>query len=206
MQLVLRSTSFARAIGIAFDQTRLHGASSPAIGMRLLKAVAEPGGMPLRSKRGGPSTIPRGCRPLRSLPRVSLPPSALLLDRRLPSRYALVCFSMTERFAKIAITLPPGDLAAADRLARALDRSRSWIVAEAVRRYVVEQDQAAGAPLDATRRVQLSRDMSLSAEARVLEAEDVSVVPAIGARQFESPRVFRTFDEFTAWRRQRSPT
>jgi hypothetical protein len=32
-------------------------------------------------------------------------------------------------YARIAITLPDADLAAADRLARAQDRSRSWIVA-----------------------------------------------------------------------------
>lgn len=113
---------------------------------------------------------------------------------------------MTKRYAKIAITLPPVDLAAADRLARVMDRSRSWIVAEAVRRYVVEQEQLADAPLDVTRRVQLARDMSLSAEARVLEAEEIAVVPAIDAQQFDSPRIFRTFDEFTAWRRERSPT
>ena len=43
-------------------------------------------------------------------------------------------------FARSAITLPAEEFAAADRLAAAQDRSRSWIVAEAVRRYVREQD------------------------------------------------------------------
>ena len=52
-------------------------------------------------------------------------------------------------FARIAITLPSVELAAADRLAAAQDRSRSWIVAEAVRRYVREPVPR----LDATARV-----------------------------------------------------
>lgn len=38
-------------------------------------------------------------------------------------------------FARIAITLPQEVLAAADREARRLDRSRSWIIAEAIRRF-----------------------------------------------------------------------
>lgn len=40
-------------------------------------------------------------------------------------------------YARIAITLPPEDLATADRLAAEQDRSRSWIVAEAIRQYAV---------------------------------------------------------------------
>ncbi|WP_310569668.1 hypothetical protein [Gemmatimonas sp.] len=113
---------------------------------------------------------------------------------------------MTERCARIAVTLPDGDLAAADRLARTLDRSRRLIVAEAVRRYVADHDHVVDSPLDATRRTRLSRDMSLSAEARVLEADEIAVVPDIGAQQFESPRIFRTFDVFTTWRQHRSST
>jgi metal-responsive CopG/Arc/MetJ family transcriptional regulator len=52
---------------------------------------------------------------------------------------------MTSRqpYARIAITLPPEDLAAADRLAAQQDRSRSWIVAEAVRQYVAAQERSA---------------------------------------------------------------
>jgi len=46
-------------------------------------------------------------------------------------------------YARIAITLPPDDLAAADRLAAAHDRSRSWIVAEALRQYVVWSEASA---------------------------------------------------------------
>lgn len=38
-------------------------------------------------------------------------------------------------FARIAITLPQEVLASADRLARRLDRSRSWVIAEAIRQF-----------------------------------------------------------------------
>ncbi len=109
---------------------------------------------------------------------------------------------MTARYAKIAITLPPEDLAAADRLARQHDRSRSWIVAEAVRRYVAEQERTSGETLDASRRAQLQRDLSLTAEQRLREAEDIAVVPQDQPGALEQPRVFRTYDEFAEWRRR----
>jgi len=56
----------------------------------------------------------------------------------------------SKRYARIAITLPEQDLAAADRMALAKDRSRSWIVAEAIRRYAAGEGQSpstAAAPL-----------------------------------------------------------
>ena len=45
-------------------------------------------------------------------------------------------------FARIAITLPPETLRAADELAARHDRSRSWIVAEAIRQYAASQSGA----------------------------------------------------------------
>jgi hypothetical protein len=56
-------------------------------------------------------------------------------------QYYWVLFSMKSEhpYARIAITLPPEDLAAADRLAAALDRSRSWVIAEALRQFVAAQ-------------------------------------------------------------------
>ena len=50
-------------------------------------------------------------------------------------RYYSVLSNMSTPYARISITLPAEDLAAADRLAAQQDRSRSWIVAEAIRRY-----------------------------------------------------------------------
>ncbi|WP_310570528.1 ribbon-helix-helix protein, CopG family [Gemmatimonas sp.] len=101
-------------------------------------------------------------------------------------------------YARIAITLPEADLAAADRLAKQQDRSRSWIVAEAVRRYAAEVEQ--GEPADAlgsSRRAQLLRDVAMTAEERVHEAEETSRV----SEQVTAPRTFASFDEFLAWQR-----
>src|SRR5436305_7584607 len=82
------------------------------------------------------------------------------------------------RYARIAITLPKEDLAAADRLARQQDRPRSWVIAEAVRRYAATVSPAAtrraasdDGHLDhgigASRRAQLIADLRLTPEARV---------------------------------------
>jgi predicted transcriptional regulator len=61
-------------------------------------------------------------------------------------------------FARIAITLPVDDLDAADRLAVQQDRSRSWIMAEALRQYVLTQGTSiAESPLGASRQAQLVR-------------------------------------------------
>src|ERR1035437_6776604 len=46
------------------------------------------------------------------------------------------------RYAKIAITIPEDDLAAADAVARERDRSRSWVISEAVRRYIADPARA----------------------------------------------------------------
>ena len=46
--------------------------------------------------------------------------------------------SAKPRYSRIAITIPAADLAAADAIARKRDRSRSWVIAEAVRRYASE--------------------------------------------------------------------
>ncbi|MCC6245574.1 MAG: CopG family transcriptional regulator [Gemmatimonadaceae bacterium] len=46
-------------------------------------------------------------------------------------------------YARIAITLPESELAAADRLAKSQDRSRSWVIAEAIRYYVASLELAA---------------------------------------------------------------
>lgn len=130
---------------------------------------------------------------------------------------------MTKPYARIAITLPKRDLAAADRLARAQDRSRSWIVAEAIRRYAVESEarpDLAGsvasadgpraiAPLSqpgpgASRLAQLTRDLLLTPEERVLAAEET--LRQTGTRQ--RPRrhhllAFDRYEEFLDWKKTR---
>jgi predicted transcriptional regulator len=131
--------------------------------------------------------------------------------------------STTKHYARIAITLPTKDLASADRLARTQDRSRSWIVAEAIRRYAAESEgrpvqatdtagsaAAATTPaiqsgLGASRLAQLTRDLQLTPEARVLAAEET-------LRQTGMPRrprrhqllAFDRYEEFLDWKKTRN--
>ncbi len=96
-------------------------------------------------------------------------------------------------YARIAITLPPEVLASADHLARDLDRSRSWVVAEAVRQYAGGQATDRPAPgrspvvagergveylpghpgaIGLLRLTQLKADLNLTPLERVLAAEE----------------------------------
>lgn len=86
---------------------------------------------------------------------------------------------MTQRkpFSRVTITVPPEDLAAADQLAKAQDRSRSWIIAEAIRKYVAaESEPARSEGIGPYRLDQLIRDMALTPERRVRAAEDTERV------------------------------
>ena len=105
-------------------------------------------------------------------------------------------------YAKIAVSLPRDDLAAADRLARAQDRSRSWIVAEAIRKYVAEQERESAHELGSSRAEQVKRDLQLTATERIREADELSVLSVASSRPIEQPRTFRTYDAFSEWRRR----
>ena len=102
---------------------------------------------------------------------------------------------MTSRvpYARIAITLPESDLAAADRLAKQQDRSRSWIIAEAVRQYAASQESGdVRDDLGSSRRAQLLRDLALTPQQRVRAAEETARL----SEQVTAPRIFATFDDF----------
>lgn len=107
-------------------------------------------------------------------------------------------------YARIAITLPQADLAAADKLAKAQDRSRSWIIAEAVRRYAAEQTatEATSTGLDPSRAEQLRRDLALSPEERVRVAEETARMAALGGE----PLQFENYDAYLAWATSRNAT
>ena len=102
-------------------------------------------------------------------------------------------------YARIAITLPQEDLAAADRIASEQDRSRSWVIAEAVRQY-------ARAGLGPSRQRQVAADLHLSPEARVRAAEDTAGVSASSLRKAGSHRQrvlgFDRYDDFLDWKRR----
>jgi predicted transcriptional regulator len=101
-------------------------------------------------------------------------------------------------YAKVAISLPEADLAAADRLAKELDRSRSWVVAEAVRRYAASVEQLrAQEDIGPARRAQLQRDLALTPEERVRAAEETLAVSA----HVSEPLRFANFAAFLEWHR-----
>ena len=89
------------------------------------------------------------------------------------------------RLTRISMTVPVDLLRKADQAARGLDRSRSWVIAEAIRRldlgaaHVVSERSAAGylttTPLDRGpdpyRATQLESDLKLTPTERVIAAE-----------------------------------
>lgn len=114
---------------------------------------------------------------------------------------------MSKPFARIAITLPAQDLVAADRLAARHDRSRSWIIAEALRCYVVQQaEQEMRGQLGPSRQAQLERDLALTPEQRVREADQTYRLSELRRREGSPPPMhFATYDDFLDWKqRQRS--
>lgn len=110
-------------------------------------------------------------------------------------------------YARVAITLPPETLRAADELAAQADRSRSWIIAEAIRQYAARsgtsygEEDSAGR-IGASRLEQLRRDAALSPTTRVHEGESISVIGQAPAHPAE-PRTFGSYDAFQDWLAQR---
>lgn len=121
-------------------------------------------------------------------------------------------------YARVAITLPKSDLAAADRLARTQDRPRSWIIAEAIRQFVIANKPAPAAPiataetpaarptpgLGASRLAQLSRDLALTPEARVREAEaTLRLSERVRRPKAQHVIAFDRYEDFVDWKRAR---
>ena len=128
--------------------------------------------------------------------------------------------SKAKHYARIAITLPEKDLQAADRLARAQDRSRSWVIAEAVRRFAAQY--AAGVPeggapsrvaepasaygvaphggLDPYRLAQLVSDMKLTPEQRVLAAEETLLQVGPLRPRRHHVLAFDRYEDFLDWK------
>jgi hypothetical protein len=108
-------------------------------------------------------------------------------------------------YARIAITLPVDDLVAADRAAREQDRSRSWVIAEAVRAYTAKPRAtprpAAAQGLGPSRLAQLAADLGLTPEERVREAE----ATARAVQRHQRGRIqrvisFERFEDYLDWK------
>jgi hypothetical protein len=122
--------------------------------------------------------------------------------------------SKKKAFARISCTLPEDVLAEADRIAAREDRSRSWVIAEALRRYAsparrqaITVQEPGALPytpgLGESRLAQLRADLSLSPEARVRAAEESAALSALlrpsrGARLLQ----FDRFDDYLEWKRR----
>ena len=120
-------------------------------------------------------------------------------------------------FTRISITLPPDVLQAADRRARALDRSRSWLIVEAIRAYVATPSAsrvreteapayAAVQEVAEARRRHLLTDLNRSPAERLRRAEELSRL----ARQVRPPRGrrdqvigFDSYEAFYEWKKAR---
>ena len=120
-------------------------------------------------------------------------------------------------YARIAITLPKDLVAAADRRARELDRSRSRVIAAALRAYLESpppppspaqvrepvQPAYGSDPIGSARRAQLERDLARSPTERLRIAE----AAARTARAHRAPRGrrhqiigFDSYDDFYEWK------
>lgn len=129
---------------------------------------------------------------------------------------------------RITITVPEDLVRSADERAGALDRSRSWIVADALRRYltepmkdrvgqeivpaegrpVVEAARSSGSNMRAAslgpyRLAQLESDMRLSVEERVKESELAARVTELRTTPLRSERIltFDRYEDFLEWER-----
>jgi hypothetical protein len=122
---------------------------------------------------------------------------------------------------RITITIPESLVREVDRLARQLDRSRSWVVSDAVRRHVAAAAQAASGErsvrepesrpygvvsgLGPSRQTQLEADLALTLEERVKAAEQTARVPDL-VRPAPSRRdrilFFDSYEDYLDWKRR----
>jgi hypothetical protein len=116
-------------------------------------------------------------------------------------------------FARIAITLPQETLAAADRRAAELDRSRSWVIAEAIQAFTARPavadarlDTPAARGLGASRTAQLAADLRLTPEERVKAAEETARGTAARARGRVARVIgFERYEDYLDFKRRGDP-
>ena len=114
------------------------------------------------------------------------------------------------KLVRITVTLPRDLLAAADDRAKRLDRSRSWVVADALRNSVAAHHVSEPAPLpygtrlDEYRRTQLQADLALTPEERVLEAERTAREAELvrGVPSGAGVRFFDRYEDYIKWKRR----
>jgi predicted transcriptional regulator len=121
---------------------------------------------------------------------------------------------------RISVTLPPDLVQKADRRAAALDRSRSWVVSEALRRYLTpitgypegghsgmltrESGRSPHRGLGEHRLAQLEADLALTPEQRVREAEETARATEPREPHTAGERVltFESYEHYLDWKRR----
>jgi hypothetical protein len=123
-------------------------------------------------------------------------------------------------YARVSLTLPSALLAAADRRAKELDRSRSWVIAEALRQWLATERPPAetgsrlvretAAPYGAeevahARRRHLAAELQLSPAERLRRAEELGRLAR--TRQLRRPRTqiigFESYEDYYEWKKGR---
>jgi predicted transcriptional regulator len=121
----------------------------------------------------------------------------------------LLAMARKRSYARISITLPREVLAAADSQAKALDRPRSWVIAEAIRSYRSGlQNQATVPPgaaeVVAARRQHLLADLRRTPEERLRRA---AALLRLAPESRAGPRAqiigFDSYEDFAAWKKAR---
>lgn len=135
-------------------------------------------------------------------------------------------------FRRVTVTVPAAVLDAADRLATRLDRSRSWVVADALRRLTAQPESAGGAgrvsetasspaavrdeapppPYEvqsafrAAEAARLEGDLAMTPEQRVHVAEELArISPSDRPRpRFRRVLQFDRYADYLDWKRYRS--
>jgi predicted transcriptional regulator len=100
----------------------------------------------------------------------------------------------------VSISMPAELRKALDAQAEREQRSRSFVVAEAVREYLASCDRDA---FEETRLRTLREGLALDPAARLRLAEELLHEFARGSRDFQPwAATFRTFDEYERWKRE----
>ena len=116
--------------------------------------------------------------------------------------------------SRITITISPELLSSADLRARELARSRSWVLSEALSRYLdssIRPTQLIGEPtahyasgLGPSRTAQLEADLVLTPEERVQIAEQTATISALRGRRPPREQIiaFDRYEDFLDWKKR----
>lgn len=115
------------------------------------------------------------------------------------------------KLVRITITLPKELLAGADARAKLLDRSRSWVVAEALGNYLPPDavreraERYSAREFSEAKRRHLVADLRLSPAERLHQAEDLGRLARTAQRRGRRAQVigFDSYEDYYEWKKAR---